>query len=40
MNYSVLKNAHKERVIPELREEDLEETFVRGMSSLPSSKDG
>lgn len=30
MNYSVLKNAHKERVIPELREEDLEETFVRG----------
>ncbi|KAK0459553.1 RF-1 domain-containing protein [Desarmillaria tabescens] len=30
MNFSVLKKAHKERVIPELREEDLEETFVRG----------
>ncbi|PBK96675.1 hypothetical protein ARMGADRAFT_923082 [Armillaria gallica] len=31
MNYSVLKKAHKERVIPELKEEDLEETFVRGI---------
>ncbi|KAF9466338.1 RF-1 domain-containing protein [Collybia nuda] len=30
MNYSALKRAHKERVIPELREEDLEESFVRG----------
>ncbi|KAK0483454.1 RF-1 domain-containing protein [Armillaria novae-zelandiae] len=30
MNFSVLKKAHKERVIPALREEDLEETFVRG----------
>ena len=31
--YSALKKAHKDRVIPELREEDLEEAFVRGMSS-------
>lgn len=30
MNYSTLKKAYKERVIPELREEDLEESFVRG----------
>lgn len=30
--YSALKKAHKDRVIPELREEDLEETFVRGMA--------
>jgi hypothetical protein len=29
--YSALKKAHKDRVIPELREEDLEEAFVRGM---------
>ncbi|KAI0713441.1 RF-1 domain-containing protein [Earliella scabrosa] len=28
--YSQLKKAHKERVVPELREEDIEETFVRG----------
>ncbi|KAF8810145.1 hypothetical protein BYT27DRAFT_6504095 [Phlegmacium glaucopus] len=28
--YSALKKAHKTRVIPELREEDLEEAFVRG----------
>ena len=28
--YSQLKKAHKERVVPELKEEDLEETFVRG----------
>ncbi|CDO69381.1 hypothetical protein BN946_scf184575.g6 [Trametes cinnabarina] len=28
--YSQLKKAHKARVIPELREEDLEESFVRG----------
>ncbi|PIL30526.1 hypothetical protein GSI_07226 [Ganoderma sinense ZZ0214-1] len=28
--YSQLKKAHKERVIPELKEEDLEESFVRG----------
>ena len=30
--YSVLKKAHKNRVIPELRDEDLEEAFVRGMT--------
>ncbi|KAI6028838.1 RF-1 domain-containing protein [Pisolithus orientalis] len=29
-NYSALKKAHKERKIPELREEDIEESFVRG----------
>ncbi|KAH7922816.1 hypothetical protein BV22DRAFT_1016554 [Leucogyrophana mollusca] len=29
-NLSALKRAHKERKIPELREEDLEESFVRG----------
>ncbi|OSC97616.1 hypothetical protein PYCCODRAFT_1440000 [Trametes coccinea BRFM310] len=29
-NYSQLKKAHKARVVPELREEDLEESFVRG----------
>ncbi|KAI6117737.1 RF-1 domain-containing protein [Pisolithus croceorrhizus] len=29
-NYSALKKAHKQREIPELREEDLEESFVRG----------
>ncbi|KAF8968368.1 RF-1 domain-containing protein [Flammula alnicola] len=29
-NFPSLKKAHKERVIPELREEDLEESFVRG----------
>lgn len=28
--FSALKRAHKERVVPELREEDLEEQFVRG----------
>ncbi|KAF9476325.1 hypothetical protein BDN70DRAFT_178493 [Pholiota conissans] len=28
--FSSLKKAHQERVIPELREEDLEEQFVRG----------
>ncbi|KAF6764779.1 RF-1 domain-containing protein [Ephemerocybe angulata] len=28
--YSALKRAHKERIVPELREEDLEESFVRG----------
>ncbi|TBU46984.1 RF-1 domain-containing protein [Dichomitus squalens] len=28
--YSQLKKAHKERVLPELKEEDLEESFVRG----------
>ncbi|EIN07810.1 hypothetical protein PUNSTDRAFT_88482, partial [Punctularia strigosozonata HHB-11173 SS5] len=30
LNYSQLKKAHKNRVTPELREEDLEESFVRG----------
>ncbi|KAI6006393.1 RF-1 domain-containing protein [Pisolithus marmoratus] len=29
-NYSALKRAHKQRKIPELREEELEESFVRG----------
>ncbi|KII89012.1 hypothetical protein PLICRDRAFT_108835 [Plicaturopsis crispa FD-325 SS-3] len=28
--YSALKKAHKQRKVPELREEDLEESFVRG----------
>ncbi|KAF9815431.1 hypothetical protein IEO21_04602 [Rhodonia placenta] len=28
--YSQLKKAHKQRVVPELKEEDLEEAFVRG----------
>ncbi|KAI0668518.1 RF-1 domain-containing protein [Trametes maxima] len=28
--YSQLKKAHKSRVIPELKEEDIEESFVRG----------
>ncbi|KAI0069888.1 hypothetical protein K474DRAFT_1609701 [Panus rudis PR-1116 ss-1] len=28
--YSQLKKAHKQRKVPELREEDLEESFVRG----------
>lgn len=31
--YSQLKKAHKERVVPELKEEDLEESFVRGAGS-------
>lgn len=30
MNYSQLKKAHRHRVIPELKEDDLEESFVRG----------
>ncbi|KAF5386784.1 hypothetical protein D9615_001874 [Tricholomella constricta] len=30
MNFSRLKKAHKQRVLPELKEEDLEESFVRG----------
>ncbi|KAF9246126.1 RF-1 domain-containing protein [Melanogaster broomeanus] len=29
-NFSMLKKAHKQRKVPELREEDLEESFVRG----------
>lgn len=33
-NFSALKKAHKQREIPELREEDLEESFVRGESHL------
>lgn len=28
--YSQLKKAHKERKVPELKEVDLEESFVRG----------
>ncbi|TFK72173.1 hypothetical protein BDN72DRAFT_763781 [Pluteus cervinus] len=31
MNYSALKRAHLQRKVPELKEEDLEESFVRGM---------
>ena len=30
INYSALKRLHKSRVVPVLREEDLEESFVRG----------
>ncbi|KAF7777557.1 hypothetical protein Agabi119p4_3629 [Agaricus bisporus var. burnettii] len=30
LNYSARKRAHQERVVPELREEELEESFVRG----------
>ncbi|KAF9218223.1 hypothetical protein BS17DRAFT_742476, partial [Gyrodon lividus] len=29
-NFPALKRAHKQRKVPELREEDLEESFVRG----------
>ncbi|KDR81829.1 hypothetical protein GALMADRAFT_221696 [Galerina marginata CBS 339.88] len=36
--FSALKKAHKERVIPELREEDLEESFVRGMGGQSINK--
>ncbi|TDL27589.1 hypothetical protein BD410DRAFT_825206 [Rickenella mellea] len=37
-NYSALKRAHKERKLPTLREEDLEESFVRGMGSGPGGQ--
>ncbi|KAJ7582841.1 RF-1 domain-containing protein [Mycena floridula] len=30
VHFTDLKRAHKERTVPELKEEDLEETFVRG----------
>ncbi|KIY66298.1 hypothetical protein CYLTODRAFT_455519 [Cylindrobasidium torrendii FP15055 ss-10] len=30
MNFSVLKKVHKQRIIPQLNEADLEEAFVRG----------
>lgn len=30
--FSQLKKAHKQRQVPELREDDLEESFVRGSS--------
>lgn len=30
MNFSALKRAHKARVVPDLREADIEESFVRG----------
>ena len=30
LNYSALKEAHKTRIVPDLLEEDIEETFVRG----------
>ena len=36
--YSQLKKAHKERVVPELKEEDLEEKFVRGTFYHPEWK--
>lgn len=29
-NFSALKRAHKDREVPELREEDIKESFVRG----------
>ncbi|KAI0928051.1 hypothetical protein AcW2_004185 [Taiwanofungus camphoratus] len=32
--YSQLKKAHKQRVVPELKEDDIEESFVRGMGSM------
>lgn len=31
--YSQLKKAHQQRVLPELKEEDIEESFVRGAGS-------
>ena len=34
LHFSALKKAHRQRVIPELREEDLEESFVRGTGHL------
>ncbi|KAG5647133.1 hypothetical protein DXG03_001088 [Asterophora parasitica] len=37
MNFSQLKKAHRSRVLPELREEDLEESFVRGTSLLSNT---
>lgn len=37
--YSQLKKAHKQRVVPELKEEDLEEAFVRGMRHAGDSLD-
>ncbi|KAH6919005.1 RF-1 domain-containing protein [Coprinopsis sp. MPI-PUGE-AT-0042] len=30
MNFNALKRAHTQRIVPELKEEDLEESFVRG----------
>lgn len=30
LNYSTLKKVSRERIVPELREEDLEEKFVKG----------
>ena len=35
MSRGKLLAAHKARVVPDLKEEDLEETFVRGEFSLP-----
>lgn len=34
MNFSVLKRAHRERALIELNENDIEESFVRGMLIL------
>lgn len=33
MNYSALKKAHRQRTIPVLLEDDLEESFVRGKAT-------
>lgn len=30
VNYSTLKRHHKERIVPQLLESDIEESFVRG----------
>ena len=38
LNYSQLKRAAKERVVPVLKEEDLEEKFVRGTFYHPEWK--
>lgn len=35
--YSQLKKAHKQRVVPELKDDDIEEAFVRGMGHIGGS---
>ena len=37
LNYSQLKRAHANRVIPELKESDLEESFIRGRFPLQNN---
>lgn len=37
-NYSALKRAHKQRSVPELREEDIDESFVRGRGDIRMTK--